>query len=137
MFCTECRVVAQESLPAGVGAERVSRDMETETEVELLELELAGSRGSSARSSPSAPGSDLSASTDNIEELHQDAPFAGQSAHVELTRPRGVFTGREVFWGHWQRCKFACACGCLERYRAVKQKFQRKPLMLNNQFKFF
>ena len=53
--------------------------METETEEELLQLQTAGS-GSSERSSPSAAGSDLSASTDNIEEVQQDAPFAGKSA---------------------------------------------------------
>lgn len=82
--CIECCAVIQESAPAGVGPQRVSRDMETETEEELLQLELGS--GSSARSSPSAPGSDLSASTDNIEELHQDAPFAGQAAELSSLR---------------------------------------------------
>ncbi|XP_043246752.1 ankyrin repeat and SAM domain-containing protein 1A-like isoform X1 [Amphibalanus amphitrite] len=66
----------QDSVPPTTGQQRTSRDMETETEEELLQLQAGGS-GSSDRSSPSAPGSDLSASTDNIEEVQQDAPFAG------------------------------------------------------------
>lgn len=57
---------------------RRSRDMETETDEDLLQFPAGGSLDASSGSLSSVSLSDKSMSTDNVEEYFGDVPFAGK-----------------------------------------------------------
>ncbi|XP_011335014.1 ankyrin repeat and SAM domain-containing protein 1A isoform X3 [Ooceraea biroi] len=59
---------------------RRSRDMETETDEDLLQFPTGGSLDASSGSLSSVSLSDKSMSTDNVEEYFGDVPFAGLSS---------------------------------------------------------
>ncbi|XP_053976871.1 ankyrin repeat and sterile alpha motif domain-containing protein 1B-like isoform X3 [Hylaeus volcanicus] len=59
---------------------RRSRDMETETDEDLLQFPAGGSLDASSGSLSSVSLSDKSMSTDNVEEYFGDVPFAGLSS---------------------------------------------------------
>ncbi|KAK0086931.1 hypothetical protein PV325_002141 [Microctonus aethiopoides] len=61
---------------------RRSRDMETETDEDLLQFQPAGSLDASSGSLSSVSLSDKSMSTDNVEEYFGDVPFAGKQQHT-------------------------------------------------------
>ncbi|OXU25060.1 hypothetical protein TSAR_002247 [Trichomalopsis sarcophagae] len=64
---------------------RRSRDMETETEEELLQFPAGGSLDASSGSLSSVSLSDKSMSTDNVEEYFGDVPFAGKQQQQQHT----------------------------------------------------
>ncbi|XP_024944118.1 uncharacterized protein LOC107271110 isoform X2 [Cephus cinctus] len=77
---------------------RRSRDMETETEEDLLQFPAGGSLDASSGSLSSVSLSDKSMSTDNVEEFFGDAPFAGLlKGSVTAERPRTLRRLRNVY----------------------------------------
>ncbi|XP_058789490.1 ankyrin repeat and SAM domain-containing protein 1A-like [Phymastichus coffea] len=78
---------------------RRSRDMETETDEELLQFPAAGSLGASSGSLSSVSLSDKSMSTDNVEEYFGDVPFAGllKGSVAAAERPRTLRRLRNVY----------------------------------------
>ncbi|KAG7204766.1 hypothetical protein KM043_005178 [Ampulex compressa] len=61
---------------------RRSRDMETETDEDLLQFPAGGSLDASSGSLSSVSLSDKSMSTDNVEEYFGDVPFAVKGQHI-------------------------------------------------------
>lgn len=61
---------------------RRSRDMETETDEDMLQFPPGGSLDASSGSLSSVSLSDKSVSTDNVEEFFGDVPFAGKQQHT-------------------------------------------------------
>ncbi|XP_074108399.1 ankyrin repeat and SAM domain-containing protein 1A isoform X11 [Cotesia typhae] len=79
---------------------RRSRDMETETEEDLLQFQPSGSLDASSGSLSSVSLSDKSMSTDNVEEYFGDVPFAGLlKGSVTAERPRTLRRLRNVYTG--------------------------------------
>ncbi|XP_043268732.1 ankyrin repeat and SAM domain-containing protein 1A-like isoform X2 [Venturia canescens] len=79
---------------------RRSRDMETETEEDLLQFPPGGSLDASSGSLSSVSLSDKSMSTDNVEEYFGDVPFAGLlKGSVTVERPRTLRRLRNVYGG--------------------------------------
>ncbi|XP_020300342.1 ankyrin repeat and SAM domain-containing protein 1A-like isoform X2 [Pseudomyrmex gracilis] len=77
---------------------RRSRDMETETDEDLLQFPTAGSLDASSGSLSSVSLSDKSMSTDNVEEYFGDVPFAGLlKGSVTAERPRTLRRLRNVY----------------------------------------
>ncbi|XP_076748878.1 ankyrin repeat and sterile alpha motif domain-containing protein 1B isoform X2 [Xylocopa sonorina] len=77
---------------------RRSRDMETETEEDLLQFPAGGSLDASSGSLSSVSLSDKSMSTDNVEEYFGDVPFAGLlKGSVTAERPRTLRRLRNVY----------------------------------------
>ncbi|KAM0724846.1 Ankyrin repeat and sterile alpha motif domain-containing protein 1B [Formica fusca] len=77
---------------------RRSRDMETETDEDLLQFPTAGSLDASSGSLSSVSLSDKSMSTDNVEEYFGDMPFAGLlKGSVTAERPRTLRRLRNVY----------------------------------------
>ncbi|XP_048512045.1 ankyrin repeat and sterile alpha motif domain-containing protein 1B-like isoform X2 [Athalia rosae] len=77
---------------------RRSRDMETETEEDLLQFPPGGSLDASSGSLSSVSLSDKSVSTDNVEEFFGDVPFAGLlKGSVTAERPRTLCRLRNVY----------------------------------------
>ncbi|XP_012279831.1 ankyrin repeat and sterile alpha motif domain-containing protein 1B isoform X2 [Orussus abietinus] len=76
---------------------RRSRDMETETEEDLLQFPAGNSLDASSGSLSSVSLSDKSMSTDNVEEFFGDVPFAGLlKGSVAAERPRTLRRLRNV-----------------------------------------
>ncbi|XP_071564728.1 ankyrin repeat and SAM domain-containing protein 1A isoform X2 [Temnothorax nylanderi] len=77
---------------------RRSRDMETETDEDLLQFPTGGSLNASSGSLSSVSLSDKSMSTDNVEEYFGDVPFAGLlKGSVTAERPRTLRRLRNVY----------------------------------------
>ncbi|XP_050494612.1 ankyrin repeat and SAM domain-containing protein 1A-like isoform X2 [Bombus huntii] len=77
---------------------RRSRDMETETDEDLLQFPAGGSLDASSGSLSSVSLSDKSMSTDNVEEYFGDVPFAGLlKGSVTAERPRTLRRLRNVY----------------------------------------
>ncbi|XP_034939821.1 ankyrin repeat and SAM domain-containing protein 1A-like [Chelonus insularis] len=77
---------------------RRSRDMETETDEDLLQFQPSGSLDASSGSLSSVSLSDKSMSTDNVEEYFGDVPFAGLlKGSVTAERPRTLRRLRNVY----------------------------------------
>ncbi|XP_014604190.1 PREDICTED: ankyrin repeat and SAM domain-containing protein 1A isoform X2 [Polistes canadensis] len=77
---------------------RRSRDMETETDEDLLQFPASGSLDASSGSLSSVSLSDKSMSTDNVEEYFGDVPFAGLlKGSVTAERPRTLRRLRNVY----------------------------------------
>ncbi|RLU26658.1 hypothetical protein DMN91_000455 [Ooceraea biroi] len=77
---------------------RRSRDMETETDEDLLQFPTGGSLDASSGSLSSVSLSDKSMSTDNVEEYFGDVPFAGLlKGSVTAERPRTLRRLRNVY----------------------------------------
>ncbi|XP_011645776.1 ankyrin repeat and SAM domain-containing protein 1A-like isoform X1 [Pogonomyrmex barbatus] len=77
---------------------RRSRDMETETDEDLLQFPTGGSLNASSGSLSSVSLSDKSMSTDNVEEYFGDVPFAGLlKGSVIAERPRTLRRLRNVY----------------------------------------
>ncbi|XP_076643715.1 ankyrin repeat and sterile alpha motif domain-containing protein 1B isoform X2 [Halictus rubicundus] len=77
---------------------RRSRDMETETDEDLLQFPAGGSLDASSGSLSSVSLSDKSMSTDNVEEYFGDVPFAGLlKGSVTAERPRTLRRLRHVY----------------------------------------
>ncbi|CAG5076302.1 Similar to Anks1b: Ankyrin repeat and sterile alpha motif domain-containing protein 1B (Mus musculus) [Cotesia congregata] len=80
---------------------RRSRDMETETEEDLLQFQPSGSLDASSGSLSSVSLSDKSMSNDNVEEYFGDVPFAGLlKGSVTAERPRTLRRLRNVYTGN-------------------------------------
>ncbi|XP_044012803.1 ankyrin repeat and SAM domain-containing protein 1A-like isoform X3 [Aphidius gifuensis] len=90
---------------------RRSRDMETETEEELLQFQ-PGSLDASSGSLSSVSLSDKSMSTDNVEEYFGDVPFAGLlKGSVTAERPRTLRRLRNVY-GQSGGCGMGTGADC-------------------------
>ncbi|XP_054014749.1 ankyrin repeat and SAM domain-containing protein 1A-like isoform X2 [Hylaeus anthracinus] len=77
---------------------RRSRDMETETDEDLLQFPAGGSLDASSGSLSSVSLSDKSMSTDNVEEYFGDVPFAGLlKGSMTAERPRTLRRLRNVY----------------------------------------
>ncbi|XP_015431973.1 PREDICTED: ankyrin repeat and sterile alpha motif domain-containing protein 1B-like [Dufourea novaeangliae] len=77
---------------------RRSRDMETETDEDLLQFPAGGSLDASSGSLSSVSLSDKSMSTDNVEEYFGDVPFAGLlKGSVTAERPRTLRRLKNVY----------------------------------------
>ncbi|XP_015518771.2 ankyrin repeat and sterile alpha motif domain-containing protein 1B isoform X2 [Neodiprion lecontei] len=77
---------------------RRSRDMETETDEDMLQFPPGGSLDASSGSLSSVSLSDKSVSTDNVEEFFGDVPFAGLlKGSVTAERPRTLCRLRNVY----------------------------------------
>ncbi|XP_043479676.1 ankyrin repeat and sterile alpha motif domain-containing protein 1B-like isoform X2 [Leptopilina heterotoma] len=77
---------------------RRSRDMETETDEDLLQFPAGVSLDASSGSLSSVSLSDKSMSTDNVEEFFGDVPFAGLlKGSVSAERPRTLRRLRNVY----------------------------------------
>ncbi|XP_057340968.1 ankyrin repeat and sterile alpha motif domain-containing protein 1B isoform X4 [Microplitis mediator] len=77
---------------------RRSRDMETETDDDLLQFQPSGSLDASSGSLSSVSLSDKSMSADNVEEYFGDVPFAGLlKGSVTAERPRTLRRLRNVY----------------------------------------
>ncbi|XP_070161401.1 ankyrin repeat and SAM domain-containing protein 1A [Polyergus mexicanus] len=92
------RRVSGTSFSIRVVYKRRSRDMETETDEDLLQFPTAGSLDASSGSLSSVSLSDKSMSTDNVEEYFGDMPFAGLlKGSVTAERPRTLRRLRNVY----------------------------------------